>query len=230
MRTKISFSVLLFILLMNGAPLMAQDTTRAAPATKRSQETPPPDFVPVDKEPQIIKEAKPSYPEVAQKAGIEGRVIVKIWVNKEGEPRQAVVVKSDAEIFNRPVVEAAMKYRFTPAMLDNKPVGVWVVVPFTFKLKKDSSRVTKSSRPARESIKYSDLSSPPVSNRRGLEQLISLYNAGMKYERLKEYSRARKAYEAFLADSKYAGINLDEMVDHARLVIEKHEKLQKKGK
>ncbi len=69
--------------------------------TSRSQidDTPPPDFVPVEKEPQIVNEVIPKYPELAQRAGIEGRVIVKIWVDKDGKPHKAVVLKSDADIF-----------------------------------------------------------------------------------------------------------------------------------
>ncbi len=96
---------------------------------------PPPDFVPVEKEPQIIKQVMPKYPELAQRAGIEGRVIVKIWVDKDGKPHKAIVMKSDAEIFNQPAVDAAMQYRFTPAIMNKGPVAVWVVIPFTFKLK-----------------------------------------------------------------------------------------------
>ncbi len=97
---------------------------------------PPPDFVPVEKEPQIIKQVKPKYPELAQRAGIEGRVIVKIWVDKDGKPHKAVVLKSDAQIFNQAAINAAMQYRFTPAIMNHGPVAVWVVIPFTFRLQK----------------------------------------------------------------------------------------------
>jgi TonB family protein len=95
---------------------------------------PPPDFVPVEKEPQIVKEVKPAYPEIAMKAGIEGRVIVKIWIDRNGKPRKAIVMKSDVELFNLPSINAAMQYRYTPAIMNKGPVEVWVVIPFTFKL------------------------------------------------------------------------------------------------
>lgn len=101
-----------------------------------AEDAPPPDFVPVEKEPQIVKQVKPVYPELAQRAGIEGRVIVKIWVDKDGKPHKAIVLKSDAEIFNKAAVDAAMQYRFTPAIMNHGPVAVWVVIPFTFKLTK----------------------------------------------------------------------------------------------
>jgi len=97
-------------------------------------EGPPPDFVPVEKQPAVINQIYPKYPELAQRAGIEGRVWVKIWVDKDGKPRKAVVVKSDADIFNEPAKEAAMETRFTPAIMNKGPVAVWVVIPYTFKL------------------------------------------------------------------------------------------------
>lgn len=95
---------------------------------------PPADFVAVEKEPVIVKKVEPKYPELAMRAGLEGRVWVKIWVDKEGKPKQVVVVKSDAEIFNEPAVEAAKQFLFTPAYMNNGPVSVWVSVPFRFRL------------------------------------------------------------------------------------------------
>jgi protein TonB len=97
-------------------------------------DAPPADFVPVEKEPVVIKKVEPKYPELAMRAGLEGKVWVKIWVDKEGKPRQVVVLKSDAEIFNEPAVEAAKQFLFTPAYMNNGPVAVWVSVPFKFKL------------------------------------------------------------------------------------------------
>jgi len=92
-------------------------------------------FVPVEKMPDIVVQAKPVYPDLAIRANLEGRVWVKILVSREGQPKKAVVVKSDAEIFNQSATDAAMKYRFTPALQNNKPVAVWVVVPFKFELR-----------------------------------------------------------------------------------------------
>jgi protein TonB len=101
---------------------------------KIEDDAPPADFVPVEKEPQVIKKVEPKYPELAMRAGLEGKVWVKIWVDKEGKPKQVVVIKSDAEIFNEPAVEAAKQFLFTPAYMNNGPVSVWVSVPFKFKL------------------------------------------------------------------------------------------------
>jgi protein TonB len=102
---------------------------------KIDEDAPPADFVPVEKEPVVVKKVEPKYPELAMRAGLEGKVWVKIWVDKEGKARQVIVLKSDAEIFNEPSVEAAKQFVFTPAYMNNGPVAVWVSVPFKFTLK-----------------------------------------------------------------------------------------------
>jgi protein TonB len=96
---------------------------------------PPPDFVPVEKQPVAVRQVTPVYPEMAQRANMEGTVWVKIWVDKEGKAKKAVVIKSDAEIFNEAATKAAMQWVFTPAIMNNGPVAVWVAIPFKFKLK-----------------------------------------------------------------------------------------------
>jgi protein TonB len=97
-------------------------------------DAPPADFVPVEKEPVVVKKVEPKYPDLAMRAGLEGKVWVKIWVDKEGKAKQVVILKSDAEIFNEPAMEAAKQFVFTPAYMNNGPVSVWVSVPFKFKL------------------------------------------------------------------------------------------------
>jgi protein TonB len=101
---------------------------------KIDDDAPPADFVAVEKEPVVVKKVEPKYPELAMRAGLEGKVWVKIWVDKEGKAKQVVVLKSDAEIFNEPAVEAAKQFVFTPAYMNNGPVSVWVSVPFKFRL------------------------------------------------------------------------------------------------
>ena len=100
------------------------------------QDEDPPDFVPVEKNPVPVKAPVPIYPEIAQRANMEGTVWVKILVDKEGKAKKAVIQKSDAEIFNDPAMAAALQYVFTPAIMNNGPVAVWVSIPFRFKLNK----------------------------------------------------------------------------------------------
>jgi protein TonB len=95
---------------------------------------PPPPYVACEVPPEIVRQVQPKYPDLATRAGVEGTVWVKIWVDKEGKPKRAVAVKSDAEILNQPATEAAMQWLFTPALMKTGPVPVWVSIPFRFKL------------------------------------------------------------------------------------------------
>ncbi len=97
---------------------------------------PPPDFVPFQKGPTIVKRIDPTYPEIARKAEIEGKVWAKVWIDKEGKIRQVVIIKSDSEIFNQAVIDAVNKWTFTPALMSTGPVAVWLSLPFVFKLNK----------------------------------------------------------------------------------------------
>jgi len=99
------------------------------------EEVEPPDFVAIEQQPVPVNQSTPTYPEIALKAGMEGTVYVKIWVDKEGKPKKVTVLKSDAEIFNQAAIDAAWKWVFTPAMMNNGPVAVNVTIPFRFKLK-----------------------------------------------------------------------------------------------
>jgi len=101
----------------------------------RDDETPPVESVPFESAPTIIKRGHLRYPEIARKAGLEGTVWVKIWVGKTGKPRKVVIQKSASEIFDQAAIEAAMQYLFTPALINGKPVEVWVSIPFNFRLK-----------------------------------------------------------------------------------------------
>jgi TonB family protein len=81
-----------------------------------------------------LNQVTPKYPELATRAGLEGTVWVKLWIDEAGKVVKADVTKSDVEMFNEPAIEAAMQWTFRPALLKGKPVAVWVSVPFRFKL------------------------------------------------------------------------------------------------
>lgn len=93
------------------------------------------EFIAVEKEPQIVRKVIPTYPDMALRAGLEGTVWVKILVDKDGTPKKVVIIKSTTEIFNDSALKAASKFLFTPAVMNNGPVRVWVAIPFKFRLK-----------------------------------------------------------------------------------------------
>ena len=121
------------------APALASDLGGQATITQdikiESDEEPGMDaFIAVEKYPEMVVSVKPEYPEIAKRAGITGKVFVKVLVDKEGKPRRAVVVKSDSDLFNEAAIAAAMKSAFTPALQNNHPIAVWIVLPYKFQL------------------------------------------------------------------------------------------------
>jgi TonB family protein len=103
--------------------------------SKIDKEEPPAYYTPYEQAPEPIRRVAPKYPEAANKAELEGTVWVRIWVDKQGKARKAVVMKSDADIFNQPAIDAAMQWIFSPAMMKNGPVSVWVELPFNFRIR-----------------------------------------------------------------------------------------------
>jgi protein TonB len=92
-------------------------------------------FIPVEKEPTLTSKAKPSYPELAKSARIEGGVWVKVLVEKDGKVAKAVVIKSDAEVFNDEAMTAAKRCTFEPAQMNGQNVACWATINYNFKLK-----------------------------------------------------------------------------------------------
>jgi len=99
------------------------------------EEEAPPDFVDAQELPHVVKHVVPLYPDLALRAGLTGRVFVKIWVDKEGRARKAMVTSEGNEVFHQAALDAAMQFVFTPAIMNGNPVSVWVTVPFSFTLK-----------------------------------------------------------------------------------------------
>lgn len=76
----------------------------------------------------IIKVA-PVYPRRALARGLEGYVLVQFVVTETGSVRDPVVIEAEPpSIFNRAAINAALKFKYKPKMVDGKPVAVAGVV------------------------------------------------------------------------------------------------------
>ncbi len=119
-----------------------QEEIEFTPTTEFNElEVPPPpkvdttyEFYAVEVKPRIVKRVEPEYPELAKRAGIEGQVFVKVLVDETGHVIQAKILRSTNEIFNEPALKAARQFVFTPGMQRDRPVKVWVAIPFRFRL------------------------------------------------------------------------------------------------
>ncbi|MFQ5627763.1 MAG: energy transducer TonB [bacterium] len=76
------------------------------------------------------------YPEIARKAGIEGRVIVNVLVATNGRIEDTKILKSLGHSgCDEAAVKAIRSVRWKPAKQRDRPVKVWVGIPVIFKLK-----------------------------------------------------------------------------------------------
>lgn len=83
----------------------------------------------------IEPKVQPIYPDIAQKAGVEGMVVLQIVVDEKGNVLDAVVVlASPAGIFEDAALEAIYKWKFTPAMQRDNPIKVKMAQRIIFQL------------------------------------------------------------------------------------------------
>jgi TonB family protein len=91
-----------------------------------------PAFIPVERDPQIVKLEKPEFPGFVWNMGIEGRVVVRVLIDPNGKPLDSQILKSTNTVFEQPVIDAVMKSQFTPAQMGQGPVAAWLTIPFKF--------------------------------------------------------------------------------------------------
>jgi periplasmic protein TonB len=72
----------------------------------------------------IVKVA-PVYPRRAQQRGITGYVLLEFTVTSTGAVRDPVVIESQPEgIFDNAAIQAALKFKYKPKVVDGEPVEV----------------------------------------------------------------------------------------------------------
>ena len=112
------------------------------------------------KKPAPIDRVMPIYPDLAAKAGVEGKVTVEVRVNEEGRVDSIGLVEGD-DLFRDAARAAALQWEFEPAIQNEGPVTVWVVVPFAFELgnspqPRDRGDAAASARQGRSRKKKAD--------------------------------------------------------------------------
>ncbi|MBD3288749.1 TonB family protein [candidate division KSB1 bacterium] len=98
-------------------------------------------FVPYDEPPQPIGgfaaiQRNLKYPEIARKAGVEGRVMVHVQIDEQGNVvNTKILVSLGNNGCDEAAIEAIKSVNWKPAMQRDRPVKVWVAIPVVFKLK-----------------------------------------------------------------------------------------------
>lgn len=77
---------------------------------------------------------KVTYPEMAMRAGIEGRVTIEFIVNEEGRVENPRVMRGIGGGCDEEALKAVANARFSPGMQRGRPVKVKMSLPITFRL------------------------------------------------------------------------------------------------
>ncbi len=106
---------------------------------KKIVEEEPTYFVAVEEMPEPIGgiqaiQSKIVYPEIAKRAGVEGKVYVLAFVNEQGEVTKAEIIKGLGAGLDEAALSAVKQTKFKPGKQRGKPVKVQVSIPIVFKL------------------------------------------------------------------------------------------------
>jgi len=121
------------------AELTLDGPLSAPPPPPQAEEEEEDFFVVVEEMPELIGglgelQKKIKYPEMARRAGIEGRVYVQFIVNERGEVENPVVVRGIGGGADEEAVRAVSQAKFKPGMQRGRPVRVQYSLPIVFQL------------------------------------------------------------------------------------------------
>jgi TonB family protein len=85
--------------------------------------------------PKIVSFYPPDYPENLRKREIEGRVQLRVLIDKKGEAIQVEIENSSGyQALDQAALQSAYRWQFKPAQFGNKERDSWVVIPVLFQL------------------------------------------------------------------------------------------------
>jgi protein TonB len=80
---------------------------------------------------ELVSSVLPVYPQIAQVAGVEGDVVVQASIDKNGNVSATKVI-SGPEMLRVAAIEALRRWKYQPAMLDDKPVPSQMTIRMRF--------------------------------------------------------------------------------------------------
>lgn len=93
-----------------------------------------PEMIPNEQEAMAALQRSIRYPEIARRAGVEGRVIVQFVVDEQGRVTDPVVVRGIGAGLDEEAIRAVQTLRFRPGRQRGRPVKVQMSLPITFRL------------------------------------------------------------------------------------------------
>lgn len=92
-------------------------------------------YIPPSQHATYLNNPKPTYPTQARKRGMEGRVILRVFVKADGGVKGVELHQSSGyELLDRSARVAVLRWRFEPATRGGRVVDGEVLIPFDFRL------------------------------------------------------------------------------------------------
>ena len=108
----------------------------AAPAPPAPAPAAPAPITPASANAAYLKNPAPEYPQLAQRRGWEGTVLLRVEVLPSGAPGQIQIQKSSGrDALDAAALAAVKRWRFVPAKQGDVAQTGWVSVPIDFKLR-----------------------------------------------------------------------------------------------
>jgi TonB family protein len=87
----------------------------------------------VTEEARIVRLERPQFAGGTNAEGLEGQVVVRVEIDREGVPRQTTILRSTNSLLDAPVIAAINKSSFSPRRTSAGAVNSWMTIPFTFR-------------------------------------------------------------------------------------------------
>jgi len=102
----------------------------------QKKETIPPERGAVpDSDPIYLRNPAPIYPQLAREQGWEGTVVLKIFVESDGQPASIEILQSSGyRILDESAVSAVQKWQFLPTRTGGFTFSSWIKIPVRFTL------------------------------------------------------------------------------------------------
>jgi TonB family protein len=107
----------------------------SAGGSEISDEIGAPRFIAAEIPPNCTYMPPPDYPEIARLAGLEGVVTLWLYIDESGAVRDVQLMQtSGIGSFDEAALTAALNTRWTSAVNNNMPLGVWTTLRYNFSL------------------------------------------------------------------------------------------------
>jgi len=117
----------------NTTPTTHEPAAIAASPPTHAEAPSPPRF-----EADYLRNPAPDYPALSRRLGEEGRVLLRVHVQANGQPDEVKIHQSCGfERLDGTAIDAVRRWQFVPARLGGTAIAGWVIVPIQFNLRQN---------------------------------------------------------------------------------------------